>query len=85
MLIIRRIDCINTASGIATLCKWLVSAQIKRGIHIIFFLELTFSKVQIGIHISEEPLATIIRICNNGSRFAVESMNSYREIMAVWF
>jgi hypothetical protein len=29
MLIIRRIDCINTASGIVTLCTWLVSAQVK--------------------------------------------------------
>jgi hypothetical protein len=27
MLIIRRLDCINTASGIVTVCKLLVSAQ----------------------------------------------------------
>jgi hypothetical protein len=32
MLIIRRIDCINTASGIVTLCKCLVSARVKRGL-----------------------------------------------------
>jgi hypothetical protein len=32
MLIIRRIDCINTASGVVTLCKWLVSAQVKKGV-----------------------------------------------------
>jgi hypothetical protein len=32
MLIIRRIDCIDTASDIVTLCKWLVSAQVKRGL-----------------------------------------------------
>jgi hypothetical protein len=32
MLIIRRSNFINTASGIITLCKWLLGAQAKRGL-----------------------------------------------------
>jgi hypothetical protein len=32
MLIPRRSNCINTASDIVTLCKWLLSAPAKRGL-----------------------------------------------------
>jgi hypothetical protein len=30
MLIIRRLNCINTASGIVTLCRWQFGAQVAR-------------------------------------------------------
>jgi hypothetical protein len=30
MLIIRRLNCINTASGIVTLCRWPFGAQVAR-------------------------------------------------------
>jgi hypothetical protein len=30
MLIIRRLNCINTASGIATLCRWLFGPQVAK-------------------------------------------------------
>jgi hypothetical protein len=32
MLIMRRIDCVNTASGVVTVCRWLVGAQVKGGL-----------------------------------------------------
>jgi hypothetical protein len=44
-----------------------------------------FTHWQVFNHISEEPVTTIIRICKNGSWFAVESVNGCTEIMTIWF